>query len=204
MALADDIRELQDRCLSALDASHDYYAHTQAVWRLMQRITKEGRKFSVRNRSTGTSVTEQDLQRLAQHYITDYHMSFTFQHFVTLFESWFFDLLRLWLSAYPHSLAGKKVDFSTVLQASDKTAVTLAVIDKTLNEIKFEKVADWFAFLEELRQARIAGQQRNRAACGDQGIPRYPGPQQWHSKRGVSDEGGETSAIPSGREDGTP
>ena len=77
----------------------NYYTHTQAVWRLVQKAVKEGSKFSVRNLTTGTVVDEQVLLTLAQQYITEYHTWFTFQHFVSLFEDWLFDLLRLWLSS---------------------------------------------------------------------------------------------------------
>lgn len=48
----------------------------------------------------------------------------TFQQFIAIFENYFFDLLRLWLMAYPQSLVGKKVDFKAILDAPDKDAIT--------------------------------------------------------------------------------
>src|SRR5262249_6115214 len=42
------------------------------------------------------------------------------------------------------------LEFDTVLKAPDKTAVTLAVVDKELNELKYERVADWFTYLDKL------------------------------------------------------
>ncbi|MEX2138077.1 MAG: hypothetical protein WD894_02365 [Pirellulales bacterium] len=94
MALADEIQALAARTQSALDASHDYYTYTKRVWRLLQQLVKEGRKFSFRNPTTGTRVDEQVLFGRAQLYITDYLVSFTFQHFVSLFEDFFFGLQR--------------------------------------------------------------------------------------------------------------
>jgi len=94
MALADDIQALTTRTLSALEASHDYYTYTKRVLRLLQQIVKEGRKFTFRNLTTGTRVDEQVLLGRAQLYVTDYLMSSTFQHFVSLFEDFFFELLR--------------------------------------------------------------------------------------------------------------
>ena len=44
----------------------------------------------------------------------------TFQQFISTFENFFFDLLRLWLMAYPRNLIGKKVDFKDVLDEPDK------------------------------------------------------------------------------------
>ncbi len=150
MALADDIQALTTRTLSALEASHDYYTYTKRVWRLLQQIVKEGRKFTFRNLTTGTRVDEQVLLGRAQLYVTDYLMSSTFQHFVSLFEDFFFELLRSWLAAYPASLSKKQVEISAVLKAPDKSAIVLTVVDKELNELKYERLADWFAYLERL------------------------------------------------------
>jgi hypothetical protein len=150
MALADDIQDLESRTLVALDASHDYYTYTKRVWRLLQQIVREGQKFSFRNLTTGTRVDEQMLLGRAQLYVTDYLMSSTFQHFVSLFEDFFFGLLRNWLAAYPASLSKKQVEMSTILKAADKAALVLTVVDKELNELKYERVADWFAHLERL------------------------------------------------------
>src|SRR5206468_2578675 len=64
------------------------------------------------------------------------------------FENFFFDLLRLWLLAYPQSLAGKQVDFKAVLEAPDKDAIALLVVNKELNELLYDRPAAWFAYLE--------------------------------------------------------
>src|SRR5262249_11816532 len=143
--LADDVRDLADRTLTALDAGHDYYTYTKRVWRLLQQVVKDGRKFTFRNLTTGTKTDEQELLRRAQLYMTDYLTSFTFQHFVSLFEDFFFDLLRSWLAAYPGHLSKKQVEFGTVLRAADKAAIVLAVVDKELYALRYERLADWFA-----------------------------------------------------------
>jgi hypothetical protein len=150
MALADDIRDLGSRTLSALDASHDYYTYTKRVWRLLQQIVKEGRRFTFRNMTTGSKVDEQGLLGRAQLYLTDYLVTSTFQHFVSLFEDFFFELLRLWLVAHPGSLSKKQVEFGAVLKAPDRAAFVLAVVEKELNDLKYERVADWFAYLGRL------------------------------------------------------
>ncbi|MEE8452538.1 MAG: hypothetical protein V3R99_11510, partial [Thermoguttaceae bacterium] len=85
-----------------------------------------------------------------QPYVADYLVTATFQHFISLFEDFFFDLLRLWLSAYPKSLEKRQVDFKTVLDAGDKHAITRAVVDKELNELKYKKLEDWFEYAEGL------------------------------------------------------
>ena len=149
-ALANDIRELANRTMAALDASHDYYTFTKRMWRLLQKVVAEGRTFSFRNRATGSKVSEQTLMGRAELYVADYLRSSTFQDFVSRFEDFFFQLLRLWLAAYPASLSRKNVEMATVLKAPGKDAIVLTVIDKELNELKYERVADWFAYLERL------------------------------------------------------
>jgi hypothetical protein len=150
MALADDIQALANRTLSALDASHDYYTYTKRVWRLLQQIVREGRTFTFRNPMTGTKVDEQVLLGRAQLYVTDYLVSSTFQHFVALLEDFLFELLRHWLAAYPASLSRKQVEMSMILKAPDKGAIILTAVDKELNELKYERVSDWFAYLDRL------------------------------------------------------
>ena len=150
MALADEIEALAKRTLSALKASHDYYAYSESVWRLLPQIVDEGRKFTFQNLTTGTEVDEQVLLELAQSYVADYLMSSTFQHFVSLFEDFFFELLRCWLAAYPATLSKKQVEMGAVLKAPDKTAIVLTVVDRELNELKYKRMSDWFAYLDRL------------------------------------------------------
>ncbi len=150
MALADDIQDLASRSLTALDASHDYHTYTKRVWRLLHKIVKEGRKFSFRNRTTRTHLDEQALLGREELYVADYLTPSTFQHFVSLFEDFFFGLLHCWLAAYPGSLSRKQVEMAAILKAPDKPAIVLTVVDRELNELKYERVADWFAYLERL------------------------------------------------------
>lgn len=150
MALADDLRELSDHSLVALDEGHDFFTFSKRVWRLLQKEIKGGRKVTFKNRATGTAADQGMLSNLATPYVTDYLATAALQRFVSLFEDFIFDLLRLWLAAYPGSLAKKQIEFGTALQAPDKAALTLAVVDRELNELKYERVAEWFAYLERL------------------------------------------------------
>lgn len=150
MALKDDLRLLANRAQGALDQSHDYFTFSKRVWRLLQKDVKNGRKFTFQNPPTKSRLNEQGLQAKAESYIANYLITASFQHFVSLFEDFFFDLLRLWLAAYPGSLSRNQLEFSAVLKAADKNEIVLAVVDKQLNEIKYKRVADWFEYLDRL------------------------------------------------------
>jgi len=142
MALADDVRSLTARTLTALDASHDYYTYSKRVWRLLQQVVKEGRQFTFRNLATGSRVDQTELLGQSQVFITEYLTSFTFQHFVLLFEEFFFELLRCWLTVHPGRLSRKQVEMATILNAPDKNAVIVSVVDRELNELKYKRLSD--------------------------------------------------------------
>ena len=148
MALADDIRGLQDRALADLVAAHDYYTDTKMAWQMIHKAIKAGRRVTIRNMMTKNVTTEVELVQKARGYVSGQLAEATFQEFVAIFENSFFDFLRLWLVAHPHSLGAKELSFKTVLDAPDKDAVTLHVVNKELNEISYERPKDWFKYLE--------------------------------------------------------
>jgi len=149
MALADDIQTLRDRVLAELNAAHDYYEETKAAWGLVLQFIQAGNNFTLRNPATGTVTTQADLAGKVRGYVAQQLAEATFQQFIALFENFFFDLLRLWLTAYPRSLIGKKVDFKVVLDAPDKDAITLLVVNRELNEVLYERPAAWFSYLHD-------------------------------------------------------
>jgi hypothetical protein len=149
MALADDIQALRDRVLAELHAAHDYYTDAMTAWRIARKVVAAGARFRVQSSVTGTVTTQADLATKAQDYIAGPLAEATFQQFLSLFEAFFFDLLRLWLIAYPQSLAARKVDVKAVLDAPDKDAILVLVVNRELNEIQYERPAAWFAYLED-------------------------------------------------------
>jgi hypothetical protein len=149
MALANEIQDLRDRVLAELNAAHDYYVDTQTAWNFVQQGIAGGRVFLTHNQVTGTMTTHVELSIKASNYVKDQLTEATFQQFLSIFESYFFDLLRLWLLAYPRSLAGKQVDFRAILDAPDKDAITVLVVNKELNEVLYNRPTGWFTYLEE-------------------------------------------------------
>jgi hypothetical protein len=150
MALADEIRMLRDRILTDLNAVHDYYTDTKIAWNIVDQFIVAGNTFTVKNSATGTETTQADLPGKARGYVAQHLAEATFQQFISIFENFFFDLLRLWLLAYPQNLSRKTVDFKAVLDAPDKDALILLVVNKQLNETQYERPVEWFKYLEEL------------------------------------------------------
>jgi hypothetical protein len=149
MSLADDIRALRDRVLSDLNAAHDYYTDTTVAWDIVRGAIAAGHTFSIRNLTTGTVTTQIDLAGRSRGYVAEQLAEATFQQFIAIFENYFFNLLRLWLTAFPQNLAGRKVDFRAVLDAPDKDSITAVVVGKELNELLYERPGEWFGYLNE-------------------------------------------------------
>ncbi len=115
----------------------------------MQTAIAGGYAVSKRNLITGTVTTEIELAAKARGYLSIELPQATFQQFVSIFESLSFELLRLWLTAYPLSLGKRSVDLKTILDLPDKDAITQVVVKKELNEVFYDRPAGWFAYLEE-------------------------------------------------------
>jgi hypothetical protein len=75
-----------------------------------------------------------------------------FQHFVSLFEDFVFELLRLWLTAFPAGIPNKDkkpIDLALVIDAADKDAILGFVIDRELNALRYERPTAWFKYLND-------------------------------------------------------
>src|SRR5262249_34378703 len=115
MALGDDIRALRDRVLADLNAAHDYFADTRFAWNVVKDTVQAGAVFTHHNQVTGTVTAQADLVARAKAYIDIQLAEASFQQFIAIFETFFLDLLRLWLLAFPQSLGGKQVTLKDVL-----------------------------------------------------------------------------------------
>jgi hypothetical protein len=149
MALAADITALRDRALADLNAAYDYYTDTKIAWEIARRFIDSGQTFSIRNMTTGSVTTHVELAGKSRGYVAEQLAEATFQQFISIFENYFFDLVRLWLISYPKSLSGKKVDFEDVLNAPDKDTITAQVVSRELNEILYKRPTGWFDYLED-------------------------------------------------------
>ena len=71
-------------------------------------------------------------------YVAEQLTQATFQQFISIFEHFFFELLRHWLTAYASSLGGRKVDFKAILDAPDKDSITQLVVNKEVNDVLYD------------------------------------------------------------------
>ena len=150
MPLADDIRATGRRALAALDAAHDYFGFSLQAWEAINSMADAGEPLRFQNPATGTTLDETTLTGWAARHVSPNLGRNALQQFVSVLEDFLFGLMRLWLAAHPRSLSRKQLLLSAVLDAPDKPAIVLAVVDRELNEVKYERLAEWFAYLEKL------------------------------------------------------
>lgn len=149
MSLSDDIQQLRDHALADLKSAHDYYTDTTIAWGIVRDAIKSGHTVSVRNLTTGTVTTQVELANKWHVYVNEHLAEATFQQFISIFENYFLNLLRLWLLAYPQSLMAKQIDFKIVLDAPDKESITSWVVSRELNDILYGRPTSWFSYLNE-------------------------------------------------------
>jgi hypothetical protein len=146
--LADDIRATRDQTLSLLNDTHDYFTYTKRSWRILQAaVLRDGMRFILRNQATNSTVDQNDLLARAQRYVSVDLSSATLQQFVSTFESYLMAVLRLWLRAYPAAVSARQVKGEQILALPDKGAIVDALIDKELQDVLYDRPANWFKYL---------------------------------------------------------
>lgn len=149
MPIGDDIRTVAERAERDLIRVADFLAHSEFVWGSFEDFVAKGHPSRCINEVTGNTADQHELIRLSSDYLSDYLKPYTFSRCVAIFETFLFDLLRLVLRHNPWQLGKKQIEFSVVLNAADRDAVILAVVDRELNELKYEKLKDWFDYLNK-------------------------------------------------------
>jgi hypothetical protein len=149
MPLRDDLEAVRDRTLTVLADTHDYFTYTKGAWRTLQlAVQRDGLTFSLQNIATKSTVSEKDLLARAQRYVAEELASATLQQFVSTFENFLFEVLRLWLLAHPKSLSSRQLSGRDILGLPDKAAIVDALVDKELKDVFYDRPANWFDYLK--------------------------------------------------------
>jgi len=174
MAIVDQLHELTIRKLNELTRAADYYTHSEAAWRLVQRHVRAGYKVRIQNVDTGTDIDGPALSVLSEGYISGYLAESLFQHYVSLFEDYTFALIGHWLMAYPQGIVGleadegddklkktdKLVPMSFIIDNSDRDSILRAVIERELDRLKYRRLTAWFDYLN--KRAKLGAPSRDQ------------------------------------------
>ena len=148
MPLADDIRALRDRTLAELTAAHDYHFQTEVAWALAGQAVIAGPPASFQNPVTRTTISGQQLTAQAHGYVSDQLASATFQQFLSAFEVFVGDLLRLWLTAHPRAIGAKTVELKDALDAGDLPTLVSRLVDHEVAEVTYKSPRTVFQYIE--------------------------------------------------------
>jgi hypothetical protein len=148
MPLADDIHLLRDRTIADLTAAHDYFSNTEAAWNLVRQFVLTNPTFQVQNLATGTVTSGMALAAQAPRYVSGQLTESTFQLFLSIFEVFIGDLLRLWLFSYPRAIGNKTVGLNEALDAGDLTVLINRLIDHEIAEVTYKSPRAVFQYLE--------------------------------------------------------
>lgn len=147
--LIDDVVDLRDRALAEFVAIHDYYNDSKVAWRIIHRLGRSDSSIRYTNLATATEMSLTELADKARGYAQHVRTA-TFHQFLASFENFLLDFLRQWMLAYPRRLGKRTVELDAILNATDKDAVTMLVIDKEIGEILYARPTAWFDYLGKL------------------------------------------------------
>ena len=160
MPLAAEIEDLANRIQIDMRNVQDYYTNTQYAWEYVRIIleSNEDESSVFHNVQAGAETDIKGLEALRKRYIAGYLVESVFVHVVSLFEDFLFGLMRLWLIAHPAGIPNKEektVQFSAIIEAEDRDAIILGVIDRELGTLKYKRPAAWFRYLND--RVRLGG-----------------------------------------------
>ncbi len=93
-------------------------------------------------------------------------LSLVHQQQIVIFESGFFDLLKILLMDQPLRLPSKKqIEYATIVSARTKEDLIESLVERELNELKYKAVSEWFAYINRLVSAcRVSDEDAGRIA----------------------------------------
>jgi hypothetical protein len=148
MPLADDIRALRDRTLAELTAAFDYFHHSELTWVLARQVLVTNPPQTFQNPATGTIVSGSELMALSSSYVMKQLIEANFQQFLSIFEVFVGDLLRLWLTAYPRAIGAKPIKLEEALDAGDLPTLIAHLVDHEIAEVTYKSPRTVFQYLE--------------------------------------------------------
>jgi hypothetical protein len=151
VAIADEIDALARRTKSDLMDLSDFGAHVHLIWKQFNLRVSLGDRIKSKNPRTRTEVTERDLVKRYARYRTTYVHGLGFAQLTTVLESFVFDFLRLLLTNETRHLAQRRqIEVGVVLAAADKEAIVSLIVERELNELKYDRPRAWFEFMNKV------------------------------------------------------
>jgi hypothetical protein len=152
----DDLRSLIERTNRDFDDWSDFFEHSKAVWRAFHLWVTAGNRASSENTATGRKFTEADLVGLSQYYITENLAPIALQRFISVFEIFVFDFLRILLVRNPGQLSAMPFTLADLLsKRGSPTAMEEFIgeaVDQRLDRLRYASPKEWFEFVNKIEK----------------------------------------------------
>lgn len=151
MPIVDDIGQQLKEANRSLNELSDFLLHTESYWSTFKRWTNAGNTLNVDNVATGSSVDQVQLTALTDRYRSDYVLVFAFQHLISTFEVFFFDLLKAILVNNPIQLSqDRQYRVREIVVHPDRDGLVQFFAERELMDLAYKRPRDWFDFLNRL------------------------------------------------------
>jgi hypothetical protein len=145
MSVISQLLIFEQTAITRLNEVQTYYQDTLAVWAIVQRLVREQNPIATVDSTNGKPLfSTADLSQKARTYTTGYLAESTFLQFNAIFETFFFDLLEVWLFEYNHLLENRQFDVDIVRRSVDKNEILRFIVQDAVNKLKYENPRDWF------------------------------------------------------------
>lgn len=141
------IIDITNEALKKFDDIYEFRAFTQFAYKVFNDCVSRGYKVNTIIPHTNQNASEKDILSKLKIYEKNYLLELSFQHIVSLFEAWFFDLLRFILSDTNKLNKNSKIDIGEIVNLKNKEEIIQRIIDREINELQYKNPRDWFANL---------------------------------------------------------
>lgn len=125
----------------------EFRAFTQLSYLTFEEMVKGGLKRIATLGPSGRSYDQDAIVKKLESYESGFLPQLSFQHAVTVFESWLFDILRHLLANRNRLNKKRKIEISEIIACNTMEELIAGVIEAELNEIKYKKPTEWFDYL---------------------------------------------------------
>lgn len=159
--LIQKLQDLRNRTVESFCGAMEFRAITQLTYDLAtEGATAPGaaggaiigyEQFAKHLGVKNLNIEVEDFPKKIEEAKNSYLLFLAHQQQVALFEHILFDVLRDIIVDQPLRLpSDKKIDYQTIILASDKEEIVFQLVERELNELKYKSVSEWFVYIKKL------------------------------------------------------
>jgi len=167
------VEGLRDQFLDELTQWYAFFIHTANAYELaIKEVTRSNRGVNIFYSAVRPSIKDYLaspntlISTLGTYRDKDLQV-WVFIQFVMVFETFFFELLKLLMANNPLSMPrkDKTLEWRIVIECADRDEILTKIIETELNQVKYETVSGWFKYLDKvITIGKLAENEREQLA----------------------------------------